>query len=787
MASQFISVITATVQRCTWLVVLAVGLSSTGSAVAQESHWSSFRGAGSTGFSADQVLTSKQDVLEKIWEVRIPGSGYSTPVANSDSVFVTTSYQSEKHKTTRLLLIWVSAVSVTLLGLIFLYRSIAHSVYKSSQAFFVSVTIWLLTCAVIFGWDLFACQNATFRIWVLTSGVVAMILLGLSETLFDNRSVAIGTVFVGVSISIALFFTFPFWPAINRLEAATIIALSLLAPASVSAIVFLGLKRDRSGLAKKLSRISRPALVAFPFTILLLLGWRGQGSRFWSVQPTNPLELPPVVFKIVVAIGIWFLLILFLGMFSRKCRALLNFYGALFLVGLLAAASPALINRFQYLKYQFVRGEVDSILGTNTAFIFVGILFVAPLLLTLIPLKEELRESTSGRSRNFPGLHCLAMLAATCGLTGFVYSNLLLQPSGQVHSVVSINAARGEIQWIRDGIVGGSALGNAFNSHATPSPVLVDDSIIAYFGSTGAFRCDARNGSLAWVNTNLPYSSGYGPASSICATDKYVFVQSDALDEVSYLRALAIGNGRPAWNVERKSENCWRSPIVIRCEYGEFVCLWGRHHLDLYDAETAELKRRIRDVECGEGDPVVSPVFDGRGIWLYGAEYGFFLSVEQLLGGEHRDYKLDFDDGYEEENGEDDYPMLEPAAAMDLQFTGPTCSTPSCSSSTIVSVSDMGEVVCIDKKTRRINWTADIGTTMSSPMIAGQFVYAVNSEGKIHVFPLAEANGVSVCQIELNEEVQASPIAVDGVLYVRTKTRLCAFRKAETQANSSIP
>ena len=73
-------------------------------------------------------------------------------------------------------------------------------------------------------------------------------------------------------------------------------------------------------------------------------------------------------------------------------------------------------------------------------------------------------------------------------------------------------------------------------------------------------------------------------------------------------------------------------------------------------------------------------------------------------------------------------------------------------------------------------WRTEIGDAKSSPVVAGRHLYAVTDKGIVHAFDLSGSKPVPVATLDLGEEVKASPAAVAGSLFVRTRTRLCCLR-----------
>ena len=287
--------------------------------------------------------------------------------------------------------------------------------------------------------------------------------------------------------------------------------------------------------------------------------------------------------------------------------------------------------------------------------------------------------------------------------------------------------------------------------------------------------CDGRDGLIRWINTDLPYNSAYGVASSLINYGNAVIVQSDSDEIESYVVALSEGNGRAHWRRARDGRGSWRSPICFSWNDRGFLCSWAADYADLYEPDSGKLIRRILGVECGIGDPVASPVFDGEALWFVGAERAIAVSMRQLLNTEQIEVCLCESGQTSETNS------IVAAANIDLDYEGPTCSTPAYSNNLLVSVSDIGHLLCISTAEEKVLWKTDLGETVSSPIISDGYVFTVNKAGLLRFFALNAGYEVpKMRQVDLSEEVQASPVEHNGCIYVRTKSKLYCLAPGES-------
>jgi outer membrane protein assembly factor BamB len=96
----------------------------------------------------------------------------------------------------------------------------------------------------------------------------------------------------------------------------------------------------------------------------------------------------------------------------------------------------------------------------------------------------------------------------------------------------------------------------------------------------------------------------------------------------------------------------------------------------------------------------------------------------------------------------------------------------------LVYVADSGRTVhCVDAETGRGVWTHDAGGEMwASTLVADGKVYIGTRRGTFWVLAAGREKKV-LAEIKLDDAMNASPVAADGVLYVTTMKRLYAVKK----------
>ncbi len=94
----------------------------------------------------------------------------------------------------------------------------------------------------------------------------------------------------------------------------------------------------------------------------------------------------------------------------------------------------------------------------------------------------------------------------------------------------------------------------------------------------------------------------------------------------------------------------------------------------------------------------------------------------------------------------------------------------------LVVISDtMGLVHCLDAKTGRLHWTHDtLAAVWGSPLAADGKVYLGDEDGDLVVFALSSTKEV-LAENSMGDSIYSVPVAVDGVLYIATRSHLFAI------------
>lgn len=91
---------------------------------------------------------------------------------------------------------------------------------------------------------------------------------------------------------------------------------------------------------------------------------------------------------------------------------------------------------------------------------------------------------------------------------------------------------------------------------------------------------------------------------------------------------------------------------------------------------------------------------------------------------------------------------------------------------------DSGVVTCLDAATGKLHWRERVGGEFySSPIWIQGRLYCISKRGQVVVLAASRKFEV-LARTELGEKTFATPAVADGVMYLRTQSRLYSLGKA---------
>lgn len=301
---------------------------------------------------------------------------------------------------------------------------------------------------------------------------------------------------------------------------------------------------------------------------------------------------------------------------------------------------------------------------------------------------------------------------------------------------------------------------HAFNSYASPTPVIADGRVYAHFGSLGTACLDAKTGKKIWDRTDFPCDHWRGAGSSpILWKDKLILIFDG--HDVQYVAAVNAADGTTAWKTNRDIrytsndgdiKKAYATAAVV--EVGgkpQLVCPSAECTVAYDPADGKELWR----VTHGGMNVSSRPVFAHGLMYLTSGHNGRLLAVKEGVSG------------------------TVPKDAITWQTNKAVPTRPSLLllGDLIFMVDDKGIATCLEAKTGKLKWQERLGGEYSaSPVAGGGHVYFCDQNGKTHVVKAA-AEFESVAENKLADGFMASPAIAGGHLFLRTKTAVYCVGK----------
>ncbi|HEX6961789.1 MAG TPA: PQQ-binding-like beta-propeller repeat protein [Lacipirellula sp.] len=320
-------------------------------------------------------------------------------------------------------------------------------------------------------------------------------------------------------------------------------------------------------------------------------------------------------------------------------------------------------------------------------------------------------------------------------------------------SLIALDAESGETLWSESFASSPHHL-HAANSYASSSPT-VDHRQVYITWSNGQELWAAaltHAGEEAWSRRLGPLDYGHGFGGSPVVVDGRLIVANDNSGE-SFVTALDVEAGEPRWRRERAAgKESYATPAVWR---------------------GADCRLQIVVHSTGEGMAGLSPQ-DGDVLWQVKDVFPERCVLSPLVAG-----GLVFGGTGEGGNGKSFTAVRPPSAAggeatvaYELSKSLPQVPTPVATDDLLFVWSDRGVASCYDLQTGKLHWTERLGGNyFSSPVIAGDTLYAVAADGEV-IAIAADSTFKLLGRSELGEASSATPMIHRGRMYLRGESSL---------------
>jgi outer membrane protein assembly factor BamB len=307
-------------------------------------------------------------------------------------------------------------------------------------------------------------------------------------------------------------------------------------------------------------------------------------------------------------------------------------------------------------------------------------------------------------------------------------------------------------------------------THANTTVATDGRNIVVFLGSDGLFCLD-MTGKRRWmVDVGVIRSSPYdaptlewGFASSPIIAGDRVIVQCDGLGN-AFVAAFDLNSGDEVWKTKREEVATWSTPAVCREGGRSQVVVNGWKHMGGYDLQTGKELWKM----SGGGDiPVPTPVV-AHGLIYISNGHGRMNPIYAVKPTATGDITLK-----EAETSNDHIVWSTPRDGTYLQ-------TPLVYGDYLYAVKSNGVLRCFEAKTGKKMYEERLGTGRSaftsSPVGADGKVYAISEEGDVYVVEAGPAFKLLATN-PLGEVCLTTPAISQGILYIRTQDHLVAIER----------
>ncbi len=417
------------------------------------------------------------------------------------------------------------------------------------------------------------------------------------------------------------------------------------------------------------------------------------------------------------------------------------------------------------------------------------------------------------------------LTGAEGGVVTDVDRNKITNKDGKLFTL-AIDRENGEILWKQEAPRPRFERYQPTNSAASPSPAVDEDGVYVFFGDFGLLGY-TLNGPELWRYPLGPFNNVNGHGSSPIVVGENVVLVCDQ-DDSGYIIALNKTTGKLAWRTDRcETTRTYVTPALFEAATGDpQIVVPSANFIASYSARTG---KKLWWVYDGGWQPKSTPVVDGERIFVSSWEGGGGRPGDELptfaeilkQGDSSRDGRLSepetmavaprtsFVNTDLDENGfldERDWTFyrsrrssrsaltaIHPDGLGDLTKSGaitwrlerflPNAPSPLLYENVLYLVKDGGIFTALDPATGAIlkqGRLADaLGKYYSSPIAADGKIYVVDQTGKATVIE-AGADWKILASSDLGEEVFATPVVVDGRLFIRTRHNLHCFGKKKS-------
>ncbi|HEY4312220.1 MAG TPA: PQQ-binding-like beta-propeller repeat protein [Pirellulales bacterium] len=297
---------------------------------------------------------------------------------------------------------------------------------------------------------------------------------------------------------------------------------------------------------------------------------------------------------------------------------------------------------------------------------------------------------------------------------------------------------------------------HAFNSYASPTPVIEEGRVYVHFGSPGTACLDTETGKVLWARQDLPCNHFRGAGSSPILYENLLVVAYDGFD-LNYVVAFDKLTGKTVWQRDRN----------IAYENDD-----GDQHKAYCTARVVEIDGKPQLVYPSAGATIAYEPRTGEEIWR--VNHGGMNAASRPLYGDGRLYLNTADGGFKlfalRAGGSGD--ITDTHVEWKCKEGAPSRSSQLLIGNRIFMVHDRGVATCLDTSTGKPLWQKRLGGDFSaSPLYAEGHIYYCTQDGR--TFVVAASDDFTLLATNtLDDGFMASPAVYDKALFLRTEANL---------------
>ncbi|MEW4455771.1 PQQ-binding-like beta-propeller repeat protein [Bremerella sp. JC817] len=313
--------------------------------------------------------------------------------------------------------------------------------------------------------------------------------------------------------------------------------------------------------------------------------------------------------------------------------------------------------------------------------------------------------------------------------------------------VLCYSTTDGKLLWHRNFWATGRTFCHPQTTPAAPTPVSDGKSVYAFFGSSDLVCLDL-DGNLKWYrglgHEHPKAGNDVGMASSPIVVDGTVIVQIENQGD-SFAAGINAENGQTRWFLPRAERANWASPISLSVAQPD-----GQH---------------VALLQSGDGITAVSAK-EGEVLWELG---GGASTISTSLTTDNRAFIVS--NGLTVLDIED--PSQKPEIVWEANKLNPSSMSPILHNGKVYTINGAGVLNCGDAATGDLEWAVRLkGKFWATPVIVGDKMYAFNFDGLGMVIDLSGKKAQIVEEIDMGENIQATPALGSDGMYVKGEHHL---------------